>query len=152
MSFHIRVSASAVIVRDSQILLVKFDDHSGKNYNLPGGGANPGETAAECCIREVLEETNAVVDVGRLLLVREYEPHRCRQQYGKRHKLNLVYACTLLPDSEPSLPRTPDPDQVGVEWVALDLLPTVNLVSTTLAAQILAAVAGAPTLYTQEAC
>jgi ADP-ribose pyrophosphatase YjhB (NUDIX family) len=152
MPAHIRVSASAVIVRSGQILLVKFEDRTGPHYNLPGGGADPGETAAECCMREVLEETNARVDVGRLLLVREYEPVRCRQKYGKRHKLNLVYECALLPGSEPSLPRTPDADQVGVEWVPLDILTSVNLVSATLPGQILAALDGAPTLYTQEFC
>jgi 8-oxo-dGTP diphosphatase len=152
MPAHIRVSASAVIVRGGQILLVKFDDQTGEHYNLPGGGADPGETAAECCMREVLEETNARVEVGRLLLVREYEPVRCRHLYGKRHKLNLVYECTLLPGSEPSLPRTLDPDQVGVEWVPLDILTKINLVSATLPGQILDALNGAPTLYTQESC
>ncbi|MBK9126111.1 MAG: NUDIX domain-containing protein [Chloroflexi bacterium] len=71
---HIRVSASAVIIRGGHILLVKFDDNTGPHYNLPGGGADPGETAEEACIREVYEEADARIDIGRLMLVREYEP------------------------------------------------------------------------------
>jgi ADP-ribose pyrophosphatase YjhB (NUDIX family) len=152
MPAHIRVTASAVIVRDGHILLVKFDDESGEHYNLPGGGADPGESVTECCMREVLEEASALVTVGRLLLVREYEPARCRYAYGKRHKINFVYECVLSPGSEPSLPRTPDPNQMGVEWVALDMLTRINLVSATLPQQLLDAIAGAPTLYTLEAC
>lgn len=129
---HIRVSASAVIIRGGHILLVKFDDNTGPHYNLPGGGADPGETAEEACIREVYEEADARIDIGRLMLVREYEPVRCRNAYGKRHKLNLVFEGLLQPGSEPRLPRKPDPYQVGVEWVPLDTLPRVNLVSPNL--------------------
>lgn len=152
MPVHIRVSASAVIVRDGRILLVKFDDRSGPHYNLPGGGADPGESAEECCAREVLEETNAQVTVGRLLLVREYEPRRCGNRFGKRHKLNLIYECALLPGSEPSLPRFPDAHQVGVEWLALEKLPVAELVSPTIGRQVLDALAAAQTTYTLESC
>lgn len=150
---HIRVSASAVIVRGGHILLVKFDDDTGPHYNLPGGGADPGETAEEACIREVYEETDAHIRIGRLMLVREYEPVRCRNALGKRHKLNLVFEGVLLPGSEPRLPRKPDPYQVGVEWVPLDWLPRVDLVSATLPGLIVRCLkdARAPH-YVQEEC
>jgi 8-oxo-dGTP pyrophosphatase MutT (NUDIX family) len=149
---HVRVSASAVVVSDGKLLLVKFDDETGPHYNLPGGGADPGESAIDCCIRETREETGARVTVGRLLLVREYEPVRCRNAYGKRHKLNLVFECALMPGSRPVMPPSPDPHQVGVEWVALEDILTINLVSATLPRQILDALDGAPTLYITEQC
>lgn len=149
---HIRVSASAAVVKDGKLLLVKFEDKTGLHYNLPGGGATPGESAADCCVRETLEETSALVHVGRLLLVREYEPKRCRNTYGKRHKLNLIFECTLADGSEAAMPRVPDAHQIGVEWVPLDDLLTINLVSATLPQQLLAALAGATTIYFTEAC
>lgn len=150
MPNHIRVSASAVVIRDSKLLLVKFNDKTGEHYNLPGGGAEPYESAIECCIRETLEETCAVVQVDRLLLVREYEPLRAGNRFGKRHKLNLIFACTIDAASEPRLPRLPDAHQVGVEWVALSQLPHINLVSKTLPQQILDALAGIAPLYVTE--
>lgn len=152
MSNSIRVSASAVVVRDGKLLLVKFYDKSGPHYNLPGGGAQRGESAVECCMRETIEETCARVTVGRLMLVREYEPERCLQKFGRRHKLNLIFACTLDEGSEPRMPAKPDSNQVGVEWIALDKLMQVNLVSTTLAQQLLDGLAGTPAGYVAESC
>ena len=152
MSPHIRVSASAVVVNDGRLLLVKFDDESGIHYNLPGGGADPGESAVDCCVREVLEETSALVTVGRLLLVREYEPVRCRNSFGRKHKLNLIFACDLVSGSTVEMPRTPDADQIGVEWVELERLTEINLVSPTLARQILDSLAVMTTLYVMESC
>ena len=49
------------------------------------------------------------------------EPKRCRNAYGKRHKLNLVFECTLAEGSVAALPKHPDPNQVGVEWVPLEM-------------------------------
>ena len=43
---------------------------NGKSYaTLPGGGIEEGETPAEACAREVLEEVNLVVEVGPEVLV-----------------------------------------------------------------------------------
>ncbi len=62
----IRLGASAVIVRDNKLLLVKFDDADvGVHYNLPGGGVEDNELLEDAVRREVLEETCMQVDVGR---------------------------------------------------------------------------------------
>lgn len=154
MSQNIRVSASAVIVQDGALLLVEFDDETGLHYNLPGGGVEPGETLAEAVHREVHEETCAVITLGRLLLVRDYEPNRLGAVYGRRHKLNMVFAATLLKGSQAAMPDRPDTHQTGVRWIPLKELTTVNLVSTTLAEQILTALATpdstAPTYVTEQ--
>lgn len=150
---HIRVSASAVIIRNGHILLIKFDDDSGLHYNLPGGGTDAGETAEEACIREAYEEADARITVGRLLIVREYEPIRCQAAYGRRHKLNLVFEGLLLPDCEPQFPPKPDPFQIGVEWVPLTDLAETNLVSLMLPGLIIASLNGVHgPLYVLEDC
>ena len=60
----IRLGASAVIVQDNQLLLVKFDaEDVGVHYNLPGGGVEDNELLEDAVRREVLEETCMQVDV-----------------------------------------------------------------------------------------
>ncbi len=123
-----RLSANAAIVKNGRILLVEFDDESGLHYNLPGGGIEPGESIPAGLRREIREETCAEARVGRLLIVHEYyPPHHDTKKYGTRHKVGLIFACTLLPGSEPRLPRAPDPNQTAVRWVPLADLPNTPL-------------------------
>lgn len=58
----------AVVIFDEaweKILLTRRDDNG--QWCLPGGQMEPGESAAECCEREVLEETGLRVHVRRLI-------------------------------------------------------------------------------------
>ncbi len=56
---RVRVSARALISDGEKLLF----SHEGKTdvYMSPGGGLEDGETYAECCAREVLEETGYIV-------------------------------------------------------------------------------------------
>ena len=68
--------ACGAVIFDSartSVLLTRRTDNG--RWCLPGGAMDPGESAAECCAREVLEETGLVVSVGRLLGVYS-SPHR----------------------------------------------------------------------------
>ncbi len=64
---RIRTGCSAIIFDDAreQILLTRRADNG--LWCLPGGGIDPGESAAEACVREVLEETGLDVHVTRLV-------------------------------------------------------------------------------------
>ena len=59
--------ASALIFDQStgNVLLTRRQDNG--RWCLPGGGMDPGESAAEACIREVFEETGLEVKVKRLV-------------------------------------------------------------------------------------
>ena len=63
----LRVGASALIfvVARDRILMTQRADNS--RWCLPGGGMDPGESASETCIREVMEETGLQVQVTRLI-------------------------------------------------------------------------------------
>ena len=63
----LRVGASALIYDEARerILMTQREDNS--RWCLPGGGMDPGESAAETCVREVLEETGLEVEVTRLV-------------------------------------------------------------------------------------
>ncbi len=116
----IRLGASALIVRDNQLLLVQFDDANvGVHYNLPGGGVEDNELLEDAVRREVLEETCMQVDVGRILFVFEYVPTQHRYKYGARHSVNVIFECIPQKHCEARLPDVPDKDQTGVRWVPL---------------------------------
>jgi 8-oxo-dGTP diphosphatase len=60
--------ASAVVVRDRQILLVKRAHEPGKGqWSIPGGRIELGETILDAVRREVAEECGIEVDVERVL-------------------------------------------------------------------------------------
>jgi phosphatase NudJ len=51
------VTVAAVIERDGRFLLVEETTADGLKLNNPAGHLDPGETPAEGCVREALEET-----------------------------------------------------------------------------------------------
>jgi len=63
----LRPGASALIFDEARqkILLTRRTDNG--RWCLPGGGMDPGESAAEACAREVLEETGLEVRVTKLV-------------------------------------------------------------------------------------
>ena len=70
----VRHRACAALIRDGKILMVRHV-HDGKNYwTLPGGGIEPGESAAQAAEREVKEETGLDTRVVRLLWERPWNP------------------------------------------------------------------------------
>lgn len=119
MSNPIRVTASALIIRDEKLLLIKFSDLNGVHYNLPGGGVDAGESITTAVARECLEEACAEVDVRELVLSWQYVPELEDFKYGSKQKLGLIFKADLKPGCEPRLPDTPDEAQVGVEWIPL---------------------------------
>ena len=63
----LRPGASALVFDEARekILLTRRADNG--RWCLPGGGMDPGESAAEACAREVLEETGLEVQVTKLV-------------------------------------------------------------------------------------
>ncbi|CUH64765.1 bifunctional nicotinamide mononucleotide adenylyltransferase/ADP-ribose pyrophosphatase [Thalassovita gelatinovora] len=83
---------------------------------LPGGKQEPGETLVQCVIRECAEEIGAIVKVGRLLHVAEVFR---RKTEGRRHQIDIFFACTVPEDYVPRLGSHPDPAQIATAWVPL---------------------------------
>jgi ADP-ribose pyrophosphatase YjhB (NUDIX family) len=63
---ELRIGCSATIFDDARqkVLLTRRVDND--LWCLPGGHMDPGESVAECCVREVLEETGLQTRVVRL--------------------------------------------------------------------------------------
>jgi ADP-ribose pyrophosphatase YjhB (NUDIX family) len=65
-----RVRATGVLVEDGKVLLVR--QQTGKReWSLPGGEIQPGETLANAVRRELREETGVEVEIDGLLFVAE---------------------------------------------------------------------------------
>lgn len=66
------VRASAILIHGDRVLMQEADDgRGGKQYALPGGHLEFGETLALCMSREVYEETGLNVEADKLVYVHE---------------------------------------------------------------------------------
>ncbi len=63
---HTRTACRGVVLRGGGVLL-SCETRTGQ-YMIPGGGLEPGESDAECCVREVAEETGVAVRPGECVL------------------------------------------------------------------------------------
>ncbi len=84
----LRLGCSATIFDKSRqkILLTKRSDNG--LWCLPGGGVEVGESVAEACERETLEETGLVVKATKLLGVYS-DPHRITE-YADGNRFHIV--------------------------------------------------------------
>ena len=92
------VTACDAVIFDSpgeKVLLTRRTDNG--RWCLPGGAMDAGESAAECCAREVLEETGLVVSVGRLIGVYS-TPHRITEYAdgNRKQALDLVFEAVRI--------------------------------------------------------
>jgi 8-oxo-dGTP pyrophosphatase MutT (NUDIX family) len=85
-------SAQILDATGERILLTQRTDNG--RWCLPGGRMDPGENAAEACVREVLEETGLVVEVVRLIGIYS-SPHRL-VEYADGNRRQVVAAHFLV--------------------------------------------------------
>ena len=68
-----KVRATGVLIENNSLLLVKQKLANNKNWSLPGGRVEPGETLEQALIREMKEETGLDVEPIRMLYVCDVE-------------------------------------------------------------------------------
>lgn len=112
--------ASGIVIKDGKILLMRQVYQGEDFYNLPGGGLEENEALEDACQREVHEEFNIDIEVGRLIYILD-TPSR----------LNFVFECEYK-DGEtvlggPEKARMNDDDQYFVEWLDLKEIENINL-------------------------
>ena len=106
--------AATVIVRDGLVLLVHHT-YGELNWELPGGGADPGESAEDAARREAREEVGVPLTIERLTGV-YWEPHGA---LGWHH---FVFRASLAPGAPE--PRATDLKEISeCGWFAVDALP-----------------------------
>lgn len=97
---------------------------NGKSYaTLPGGGIEEGETPAQACAREVLEEVNLTVRVGEEVLVLDNLNNR------EHYFLTEILGGEMrLGDGPEGTIRQSEQNWYEPQWVDLGRLEAVNLV------------------------
>lgn len=84
---------AAVIVRGGQVFATQrgYGEWQGW-WEFPGGKMEPGESPQDALVREIREELDAEISVGRLLETVEWD-------YPKFHLTMHCFLCSLLSDS-----------------------------------------------------
>ena len=98
-----RLRVAAIVLRDDAILLARHRKEEKTYWVLPGGGVQYGESLEDALVREIKEEANLEVRVGRLVMANDSIPAD-----RHRHIVNLSFTAeiiggTLAPGSDPRL-------------------------------------------------
>lgn len=107
----IREACRGIVIWENKILLTY--EVNTDQYFLPGGGLEPGESLAECCARELAEETGYLIEPGyQYLTINEY--------YEEWKFISHYFVCTVK--GETSRKLTEREAEVGLEprWIALN--------------------------------
>lgn len=106
-----RTSCRGIVIKDDKVLL---SHELWKDvYMSPGGGLEEGESMAECCKREILEETGVIASVcEQLFTINEYV---FNELYIAHY-----FLCTVEGEGKKSLTPTEIDHEMVAEWVELD--------------------------------
>ena len=98
----IRLGTSAIIFNgDGKFLLTQRNDNH--QWCLPGGAVESGETVAEACEREVLEETGLSVRVKRLVGVYSHSDQLVVYKGGNKAQIVAIHFEAEIIGGEPGL-------------------------------------------------
>jgi ADP-ribose pyrophosphatase YjhB (NUDIX family) len=121
-----KVDVRGAAFRDGRVLLVK-EITDGK-WTLPGGWADVNQTAAECVVREIAEESGFEARAIKLAAVHDYQR---RNHLGHKDSIyKLFFICDLTGGA-----ARPSDETSEVAFFARDALPPLSIGRST-AAQI----------------
>jgi ADP-ribose pyrophosphatase YjhB (NUDIX family) len=118
-----KIDVRGVVFDDHRILLVQ--ERSDGRWTLPGGWADPGESARESVVREVREEAGVDTRAEKLLAMfdREKHPHNPPFLF---HTYKLFIRCALLGGSPKASGET-----IGAAFFAENELPELSITRIT---------------------
>ncbi|MET9663379.1 NUDIX hydrolase [Streptomyces sp. NPDC006510] len=109
---------TGIVMQHGRLLVLDQDTEGPRDWSLPGGKAEDGETLEQALVREMREETGADVEVGRLLYVCD------NTDAGVLH---ITFEVRLVGGEIGSVEEGVDTRPIrGVEFVALENLPALG--------------------------
>lgn len=114
MDWNPHVTVAAVVERDGRFLVVEEDDGGGRVVNQPAGHWEPGETLAQACARETLEETGWTVVPRALVGVYDWRAPSNGITY-----LRFTFAAEAVSHDAA---RSLDPDILAANWMDMPSL------------------------------
>jgi ADP-ribose pyrophosphatase YjhB (NUDIX family) len=117
-----KVDVRGAAFRDGRVLMVREVSDGG--WTLPGGWADVNQTAAECVVREIAEESGFIARPVKLAAVHDY-----RKRHPPRHVdsiYKLFFICELTGGSARSSDETSE-----VAFFSRDEVPALSLGRTT---------------------
>lgn len=118
MERELRISAGAIVIQGSEILLVRNKDSDGPSYLVgPGGGVLGNESINQAVVREVREETGLEVSPYRILFIEDLYD-------SGRRVVKIWFLCNLIGGQ---LTRTQGAIEEGIieaRWYRKDQLST----------------------------
>jgi ADP-ribose pyrophosphatase YjhB (NUDIX family) len=121
-----KVDVRGAAFKDGRILLVR--EISDGMWTLPGGWADVNQTAAECVVREIAEESGFQARALKLAAVHDFQ--RRNRLHHKDSIYKLFFICELLGGA-----ARPSAETSEVDFFARDALPPLSIGRST-AAQI----------------
>jgi ADP-ribose pyrophosphatase YjhB (NUDIX family) len=118
-----KVDVRAAVFREGRLLLVK--ERSDGGWTLPGGWADPCQSAAECVAREVEEESGYRVRPVQLLAVFDRSKHPHEPPFAS-HIYKLFFRCELIGGAPAATLETEE-----CAFFAEDALPPLSLTRIT---------------------
>ncbi len=114
-------AASAVVLKGNGVLLQRRADSGW--WALPGGVIEPGETIAQTCMREVMEETGIKVSIDRLVGIYSDPQHVIRYDDGEiRQQFSVCFLCSVVGGA-----LAVSGESTEVAWIDLDRLAHLPL-------------------------
>ena len=140
----IRNSAKAIVLHEGKILVNRCSSRFGEYYALPGGGQRTGEMLQETVKRELLEETGYSVIPQRMSGIYERINEGRNDENG--HKIYFIFLCKLA-DKPRRKPTETDRFQIGMEWVNVRDIRSINLFPRAIRDNINALIGYGETIY-----
>ncbi len=106
-----RTACRGIIIKNNKILL-SYETKTSQ-WMIPGGGLEDNETEAQCCVREVGEETGVLITPSPCLLeIDEY--------YKEWKWVNLYFCGTVKGASEMNLTESEQENGMEPRWIDVD--------------------------------
>jgi 8-oxo-dGTP diphosphatase len=107
-----------IVFHEERVLMCRHRKH-GYVY-LPGGHVEPGESASDALVREMMEECNCEVKIGPCLLIEE---HRFTQMAKPRHEVNIYFRMTVVAARQ----IVSQEDHIDFVWLDIDRLANFDV-------------------------